>query len=74
VVSPSSGRIDTIKKLPGYFSLPSVQHYLIVEPEDKFLVWHSRSESGAIRTEIMREGALSLDPPGLSVDAAAMIG
>jgi hypothetical protein len=32
VVSPSARKFDGKTKLTGYFSLPSVQHYLIVGP------------------------------------------
>ena len=32
VLSPSTGQLDTSGKLAGYLSLPSVAHYLIVDP------------------------------------------
>ena len=32
VLSPSTRHIDASKKLAGYFRLPSVAHYLIVDP------------------------------------------
>jgi Uma2 family endonuclease len=35
VASPSTRKIDASLKLSGYFSLPSVQHYLIVDPDDR---------------------------------------
>ena len=33
VLSPSTARMDATTKLRGYFEVPSVQHYLIVDPE-----------------------------------------
>lgn len=75
VVSPSSGRIDTVLKMPWYFSLSSVLHYVIIEPQLRFLVWHARETPDAtIQTRILREGSMRLDPPGLLLDAGALIG
>jgi Uma2 family endonuclease len=33
VSSPSTRKIDASLKMTGYFSLPSVHHYLIIDPE-----------------------------------------
>lgn len=75
VVSPSSGRIDTVLKMPWYFALSSVLHYIIIEPQLRFLVWHARETPDAtIQTRILREGAMQLHPPGLALDAGALIG
>lgn len=75
VVSPSSGRIDTVLKMPWYFSLSSVAHYIIIEPQLGFLVWHAReTPDSTIQTRILRDGPMRLDPPGLALDAGALIG
>jgi Uma2 family endonuclease len=42
VLSPDSGARDRATKLRAYFKLPSVQHYLIVWPEEQRIVRHSR--------------------------------
>ena len=75
VVSPSSGRDDTGVKLVEYFSVPSIQHYLIVDPDKRVVVHHERDES-AIRTRILGEEAadLFLEPPGFSVSVVALLG
>lgn len=74
-VSPSSGRIDTVLKTPWYFAVTSIQHYLIIEPRERVLVWHARRpEPEPIATRILREGALALDPPGLLLDVAELLG
>ena len=42
VLSPDSGTRDRATKLRAYFKLPSVQHYLIVWPDEPRIVRHSR--------------------------------
>ncbi len=72
-ISPGSEVTDTATKLLDYFSVPSIRHYLIVSPEPKAIIHHTRAEDGAVTTRIVHGGDLSLDPPGmvLAVDAGA---
>lgn len=77
IVSPSSGRNDASRKLAGYFSLASVSHYLIVDPDERLVIHHQRAEGGEggkVLTSILREGAVTLDPPGLAFDVAEIYG
>jgi Uma2 family endonuclease len=67
VLSPSTRARDHGDKLIDYFRLVSVQHYLIVRTEDQAIIHHARNADGSILTRIVREGALQLDPPGLTV-------
>ena len=67
VVSPSSRKHDSGSKLEGCFRIPSVRHYLIVKTENQAIIHHRRDEAGAITTHIIRDGAIRLDPPGLTV-------
>lgn len=67
VLSPSTRDIDTSLKLGGYFRLPSVAHYLIVDPAERFVLHHSRGSAGEVVGHIVREGAITLDPPGLTI-------
>jgi Uma2 family endonuclease len=67
VLSPSTARMDATTKLKGYFKVPSVQHYLIVDPETRTVRHHRRGRDGAIRRRIVRKGALSLRPPGIEL-------
>ena len=67
VVSPSSRGIDRGVKLAGYFSLPSVRHYLIVDTADRVVIHHHRGEDGRIEARIRRDGMLTFDPPGLAI-------
>ena len=67
VVSPSSERDDTGDKLVEYFSVASIRHYLIVNPEKRVVV-HHRGDNEDIRTRIVGEhGELQIDPPGFVV-------
>ena len=72
VLSPSTRRIDASAKLTGYFSLPSVHHYLIVDPGKPPLIHHQRQGDGTILTRLVGEGAVRLDPPGLEIQAEAL--
>lgn len=67
VLSPSTQRIDVTQKLTGYFRLPSVAHYLIVDPTQPSVIHHSRGEGDTILTRIVTEGVILLDPPGLEL-------
>ena len=63
VLSPGTASIDTGLKFESYFSLSSVMHYLIVSPDRRVLTHHARRTK--IETDIIREGEVRLDPPGL---------
>ena len=67
VTSPSSERDDTGDKLVEYFSVPSIRHYLIVNPAKRVVVHHARNEVGEISTHILSDGQLDLRPPGMTV-------
>lgn len=73
VISPSSERDDTGSKLVEYFSVPSIEHYLIVDADKRVVVHHRRSGTD-ILTRIATPGAeLVLDPPGFSVAVEALL-
>jgi Uma2 family endonuclease len=65
VLSPSTRHIDASAKLAGYFRLPSVRHFLIVDPDNRLVIHHARGDGESIATRIVREGDLRLDPPGI---------
>jgi Uma2 family endonuclease len=72
VLSQSTRRIDTTRKLADYFRLPSVAHYLIVDPTQPSVIHHSRGTSDTILTRVLTEGTITLDPPGLELSLAAI--
>ncbi len=67
VISPSSEGRDTQRKLIGYFTVPGVMHYLILDPRDRTLAHYKRAQGGVIELRILYEGPLRLDPPGLDL-------
>ncbi len=69
VLSPSSGYRDNAHKLANYFRVPSIQHYLIVDPNVRRIVHHKRGAGDALETRICAEGAIKLDPPGMEIAA-----
>jgi hypothetical protein len=66
--------LDHGVKLEGYFSLTSLVHYLILDPDRRVLIHHRRGEAGAIETRIVRDGALRLEPPGLETSVGELFG
>ncbi|MFY9639907.1 MAG: Uma2 family endonuclease [Rhodomicrobium sp.] len=74
VLSPSTRRIDAVRKLAGYFSLESVHHYLIVDPETLPVIHHQRQDGGTILTRLLSEGMLRFDPPGFEIAVGQLLG
>lgn len=70
VLSPSTAADDHGVKLDGYFSLGSVHHYLILDPDRRVMIHHRRGQAGAIETRVLREGVVVLDPPGVEAEVA----
>ena len=67
VASPSTQPLDATNKLADYFRIPSLRHYLIVRTKGKIVIHYARDEAGTITTRIIRDGAVELDPPGITV-------
>ena len=72
VLSPSTARFDTVRKLAGYFDVPSVLHYLIVDPDEPPIVHYHRQSDGTILTRLVPGGEIVLDPPGLVFDTSIL--
>lgn len=73
VASPSTRNYDLGRKLVGYFTLASLDHYIIVDPDRRRLVHHRRGEGEDIITRIVGDGTLRLDPPGLDVEIGSLL-
>ncbi len=69
VLSPSTRALDTNDKLAGYFRIPSLHHYLVLNPAKRVAVHHCRDVNGTITTRILGDGPLRLDPPGIVVES-----
>ena len=74
VKSPSTAHMDTSAKLIGYFKLPSVCHYLFVEPDAREVTHHRRTADGTVAADTLMSGVIRLDPPGLTIEAADLFG
>jgi Uma2 family endonuclease len=73
VLSPSTARRDRTDKLAGYFKVPSVEHYLIVSPQEHEVIWYHRGPDGGHAAPVpLREGTLELDPPGIVLDLSGI--
>lgn len=71
-LSPSTATVDFSDKLDGYFRLPSIAHYLIVDPKRRTVIHHRRGDGDLIETRLASSGDLRLDPPGLTLSVAAL--
>ena len=67
VLSPSTRRSDAIAKLADYFSVPSVRHYLIVDPDPRSVTHHTRDDAGVMTEVTITSGAIDFAPPGFSI-------
>ncbi|MFZ1102002.1 MAG: Uma2 family endonuclease [Hyphomicrobiaceae bacterium] len=73
VLSPSTKRRDHGVKRQGYFTLPSLWHYLIIDPDRSLLIHHKRGATGVLEPEIVTGPRLKLEPPGLDVDLTEVL-
>jgi Uma2 family endonuclease len=73
IVSPSSERDDTGVKVDEYFSVPSIQHYLIVNLDKQVVIHHARSQGGKTAKRTVASGEIGLTPPGISVPVAELL-
>ena len=67
VLSPGNAATDLRDKLRGYFLVPSIEHYLIVDPDNHLVIHHARGEADIVATRIISDGTIRLDPPGIEL-------
>ena len=70
VLSPTTAHTDTSAKLMGYFKLPSVAHYLMLDPDARTVTHYTRGGPPSLLTG----GPLRLDPPGLDLIVEDLLG
>jgi Uma2 family endonuclease len=73
VVSPSSERDDTRDKVLEYFSVPSIVHYLIVDPVSNVVIHHRRGAVGDGERYTREAGEIDLTPPGITIPVAELL-
>ena len=71
VLSPSTAWKDVGAKLTDYFTIETVQHYLIVDPVRESIQHHYR-DGANINVEAVNEDTLELEPPGLKIDVSSL--
>jgi len=74
VLSPSTRGIDTAVKLAGYFRVPSLKHYLIVDLARRHVVHYCKRPDGTVTVAVTTEGEIAFDPPRISVAVASFLG
>jgi Uma2 family endonuclease len=75
VVSASSAYRDETQKLIEYFQVTSVQHYLLISPDQNLVVHFRRGEAAdTVETRFVSDGTIDLTPPGFSVFVADLLG
>ncbi len=72
VLSPSTAAIDLNRKLSGYFSLSSLRHYLVLDPDRRVVIHHKRGQGEAIETRVLGEGLVKFDPAGVEITVALL--
>lgn len=74
VLSPGNAITDLRDKLQGYFRVASIAHYLIIDPDKRLVIHHTRDHDDVVGTRIITAGKIALDPPGLSLTVADFFG
>lgn len=74
VLSPSTAAKDMGTKVTDYFTVASMQHYLIVDLDRRVVIHHRRHTGSDLLTSFYSTGPIKLDPPGITVDAEHMFG
>jgi Uma2 family endonuclease len=74
VLSPSTASKDMGVKVTDYFSVPSIQHYLIVDLDRRVVIHHRRHTGNDLLTSFSSSGPIRLDPPGITLHPDQLFG
>jgi Uma2 family endonuclease len=74
VLSPGSRSLDLGSKLHRYWQVPSVEHVVLIDPKPRLVIHHARTGEASAAVRFLTEGVLRLDPPGLDVAVADLLG
>lgn len=67
VLSPYSERDDTLRKWQGYCLIPSLQHYLVVAQDSRFVTLHTRTGAASFEERVFQDGVVELGSLGVSL-------
>jgi Uma2 family endonuclease len=71
-LSPSNAMQVLLHKLVSYFNVPSIVHYLIVDPDSRLVIHHARG-GDTVATRILSDGtSLKIDPPGIEMSVGEL--
>ncbi len=70
VASRSTRLADVNDKVDFYSGIASIRHYLVIEQDQRRVVYHGRGPSGGLEPHILRQGGIALDPPGITLALA----
>ena len=72
VLSPSTTKLDLTTKVAGYGSLPTICHYLVVDPDAGELLHYRRDGDVLVAPHGPTIGDLRLEPPGIVLSIAEL--
>ncbi|HSP41351.1 MAG TPA: Uma2 family endonuclease [Luteolibacter sp.] len=73
VLNPTTRRIDEVQKLPDYLTIPTLQTYILAEPDTPFLALHRRDGSDFRRETLSGpDTVLELPEAGIAIPLAEM--
>lgn len=71
VLSPSTANYDHGAKMDHYRRIPSLRHYVLIDPSERHVVHHARTEEGWLRRDL-EEGDLSLRDLDIAISLDAI--
>ncbi len=74
ILSPPAKNFDFSGKLQGYFQVPSVEHYIVIDPDKPLAIHFTRANQSTLTAALASAGALKLEPPGIALDLSAIFG
>ncbi len=72
ILSPGTEAVDRREKLKAYREIGSLEAYLIVDPDTRWIERHHRDEAGAWRSGAVSRGAVPLPCLGLELEVDAV--
>jgi Uma2 family endonuclease len=70
VASKSTRLADVNDNVDFCSGIASIRHYLVIEQDQRRVVYHGRGPSGGLEPHILRQGNIILDPPGIALPLA----
>jgi Uma2 family endonuclease len=68
VLSDSTWQIDRREKLGAYRAIPSLQTYLVIAQDERYVHWHSRATNGVWQHELLVDtGVISVPTLGVAM-------